>query len=819
MPSIEHSQSQSPIELSHPSAADKRDKKQRLAPSPTLRSILTEANAIAEGLGQQILTSHMLLGFFTCANASRDILESAGLSEDKILSAFPKGAAEPKPSARYSLRKAEKIATAYSHEHIAPIHLLSAFIKNERSIAYEILKQSPLAFKAIRRETIEAISVYNPATDEPMVSIPLVVTGKPEELPAVASPVSALENPRQSYRPQNVEAVLTRCPTPHDLDPERYPWLSKLGRNLSAQAYLGRVDEAFGRDAEMSQMIDVLGKRRANNPCLVGEPGVGKTAIVEGLAVKMVRGDEDVLPLHGKTLIELDMGRIMAGTALRGSFSERLQGLKNDVERAGGSIIVFIDEIHTLMGAGGQGEGPQDAANELKTALARGVFPCIGSTTNDEFKKYIENDPALERRFIKLRVHEPDVHSCIQMLKGTTEAYERHHHVTIDPSALTGAVELSSRYIHDKHLPGKAVDLLDLAMSRAHRFGQHQIDRQSVARVCSDIAQVPLERLLIDDARRLLTMEHILSQHVFGLEDAVTEVCDTIRRNYAGFTAARPLGTFLFAGPKGAGKSHLALTLSRFLFPQHDAPITIDMSDYQSPESINKLIGPPPGYVGYEQGGILANALRKNPHQAIVFDDIDRAHPDAIQPLVQMISEGGYTDPRGKYINCEHALFIMTATCRDVNKRRGVVGFQDVSNAKDAIESELEHLRKRCSADLWAQLDAHVYLHTPKGDVLHAIAKTQLCASLNRLKERRGIEAEPEDSLLSHIVSQCNPQLGGRGVSKVIKEEVETILARAILRDEIRTGDRLTLSHNSHGLLISGGSSYPKTSPPDSPVT
>ena len=309
-----------------------------------------------------------------------------------------------------------------------------------------------------------------------------------------------------------------------------------------------------------------MGKRRANNPCLVGESGVGKTAIIEGLALKIAEGAPEVASLQDKVIIELDMGRIIAGTSLRGSFSERMQGLKKDVEKARGRIIIFIDEIHTLMGAGGGQETAQDAANELKTSLARGVFPCIGATTHDEYKKHIESDPALERRFVKVQVDEPNEELCLQILTGMAHVYAAHHQIKVTKDGIAAAVQLSQRFIHDRKLPGKAIDLLDLSMSRARRYGHTTVNRKEVSKVCADIAKVPYERLALDDASRFLNMEQYLEDKVVGHEKPIQVIAQTIRRNYAGFSSHRPMGSFLFLGPTGVGKTEMAKALASFLF-------------------------------------------------------------------------------------------------------------------------------------------------------------------------------------------------------------------------------------------------------------
>jgi ATP-dependent Clp protease ATP-binding subunit ClpC len=598
----------------------------------------------------------------------------------------------------------------------------------------------------------------------------------------------------------------TLLPTAYDLDPQDFPWLTSLGRNLSALAHHSALDPAVGRSREIEQIIDVLGKRRANNPCLVGDPGVGKTAIAEGLAVKLVRGDDDVSPLLGKVIIELDMGRITAGTSLRGSFSERMQGLKKDVERAKGRAIVFIDEIHTLMGAGASGDSPQDAANELKAALARGAFPCIGSTTQEEYRKYIEADPALERRFVRISIEEPTEQEATEIIGGIAPLYEQHHGIQISETAISASIQLASRFIHDRKLPGKAIDLLDLAMSRARRSGVTIVRREEIARVCADVTRVPLERVLLEDTTRFLQMESFLERRVIGHQDIIATIAETIRRNYAGFSTQRPMGGFLFLGPSGVGKTELAKTLADFLYGTKNALITVDMTEYTESHSLSRLVGAPPGYVGHQEGGQLTEAIRRRPHAVVLLDEIEKAHPDILPVLLQILDEGRVTDSKGKRVTFRHAIIIMTSNlgAGDIRKRR-VLGFSGSGSDKRLkAQAVLESAQKFFVPELWNRIEEKLVFGFLDREQLKSIARLFCKESERTLSMTRNIVLKYEDDVLEFLIDKghFDEASGARPMRQTVQKMLETPIADAILRKQIQEGDRIRLKVQAGHLTL-----------------
>jgi ATP-dependent Clp protease ATP-binding subunit ClpC len=840
----------------------------RLSPAADFSRALSEARAIADGVGQQLNTAHLLLALFTVPNPAEVLLHERRVDEDTFLELLREGGHEPSGCVRSVLDQAEQTALRCDARQTNTLHLLVGFLRVRESLAFWLLDRAVDELPQFRNQVMSFVTgvlprrLLQPLQDAKATQrqIPGVRPDRPRaadpnddwvvpkrtwidptpveggNLPKKTRPLPAPEDsfvdepsdwpeepePRASeprarsegsadksdQKHFHITRYPTLPPTDYDLDPERFAWLTSLGRNLTSLAAHGELDPVIGRSSELEQIIDVLGKRRANNPCLVGEPGVGKTAIAEGLAVKLVAGDPDVAPLFGKVLIELDMGRITAGTALRGSFSERMQGLKKDVERAHGKVIVFIDEIHTLMGAGSSGESPQDAANELKASLSRGAFPCIGSTTFDEYKKYIEADPALERRFVKLLIEEPDDEACIDILQGAAPLYEAHHDVTVTEDGVSAAVQLASRFIHEKKLPGKAVDLLDLAMSRARRAGKDRIGRRDVAVVCSDVAKVPLERIELDDAARFLQIESFLKEKVVGHAEVIDRVGESIRRNYAGFVSHRPMGSFLFLGPTGVGKTELAKSMADFLFGSEDSLIRLDMSEYGESHTAARLVGAPPGYVGHNDGGQLTEAIRRRPHQLVLLDEIEKAHPDVLPLLLQILDEGRLTDSKGRTVTFRHACVVMTsnlgAKLFDKKKSRKV-GFAAADDGGGAVDegAVLEAARGHFAPELWGRIEDKLVFSPLQRDQVERIAELLLAQSSRNLETTRNITLAWDESVLSLLADDADKlgEGGARYLRRAVQRLVESPLSEAILRKEVREGDRVHLRNDDGRIL------------------
>ncbi len=603
----------------------------------------------------------------------------------------------------------------------------------------------------------------------------------------------------------------TRPPAPgrYDLDPSEFPWLSGLGRNLTQISFEGAIDPVIGREREVEEVIDILGKRRTNNPILVGEPGVGKTAIVEGLATELLKLGERAGPLFEKVVIELDMASILSGTHLRGSFSEKLGGIKDEVRKAGGRVIVFIDEIHTLVGAGATGDGPQDAANELKAALARGEFPCVGATTHDEYRKFIESDAALERRFVPVLVREPSEPDAVKILEGLVDRYADHHGVGYDREALEASVALSARYVTDRCLPDKAIGILDLAGSRARRQGTSRIGATEVARVVSKIAKVPEERLLMTDRERFLKMEGALADRIVGHRDILARVSQVVRRNYAGFNSHRPMGSFLFLGPTGVGKTELAKALADFLFGSADALVRCDMSEFSEPNTVARLIGAPPGYVGYGEGGQLTEPVRRRPFSVVLLDEIEKAHRDVLQLLLQLLDEGHLTDGRGRQVGFSGTLVILTSNLgsesfdRQVGGRMGFNATADTAaEDRDRGDRALGVARGAMAPELWNRIDERLVFLPLSRDEVGAIAGRLLADSSKRLAAEKqityGVAPEVVDFLIE--AGGYDAAMGARPMRRTIQRLVEAPLAERILAGDFATGDDVSVTVDGEAL-------------------
>ncbi|MFN3202172.1 MAG: AAA family ATPase [Bradymonadia bacterium] len=585
-------------------------------------------------------------------------------------------------------------------------------------------------------------------------------------------------------------------PSPYVLSRDRFKWLTLLGRNLSHLAYLDHFDPVLGRDQEIEEAIDILNKRRSNNPCLIGRPGVGKTAIVEGMATRMVTQDQ----LHragrpGKVVVQIDVGTVLAGTHLRGSLSERLRGLQAEVEMAEGQIIIFIDELHTLIGAGGA-DGAADAANELKAALARGSFPCIGATTIDEYAEYIESDPAMVRRFTSVHVEEPDEQTTVEILQGVVGRYSQHHGVDYSDEAVRVAVKMSRRYITDKADPDRSLAILDLAGAVARR-AEKAVDRHAVAEVVARMARVPLDQLVLDDPSRFLEMESLLARRIVGQAHTLTAIGETIRRNLAGFSSKRPIGSFLFLGSTGVGKTEVVKALAQFLFGSVDYLTRIDMSEYLESHALARLIGAPPGYVGHSEGGQLTEAVRRRPYQVVLFDEIEKAHRDVWNVLLQVLDEGRLTDGRGRLVDFTNTVVVMTSNLgADVfeNPDRRPIGFAG-GTAGDSFEKQSEaaktKARKQFPPELWNRIERRLVFHPLSKADIRAVARLIIEDRARMLGDEKNIRFTADDAAIEVLIERggYEPALGARPMRQTISREIEGPLAQKILAGEVVSGD------------------------------
>ena len=789
-----------------------------LIESMELAQVLAEADDIARSVSQKLTTAHQLLAFFTIPNRAEVLLRDRGIDEDRILAAMAGKPAEPEGLDRDVRERAREVAAGLGAGEVDCLHLLIAMSRVRPCAAHQLLSSCGLQLSTLRNVALSYFTSRMPRRLRELAPQPVRAASRAQPPRPGAEPVTALHveaPPSAAPPPRTADPSPAQAPTPppaaraaepplraasapdaappahgaaprspHALDPELFPWLSSLGRNLSELAAARRLDPVLGREREVDEAIDILGKRRTNNPLLVGEPGVGKTAVAEAIAQRLVeeRGAERIL-------VEIDMASVLAGTQLRGSFSEKLNGIKDEVRRGGGRIVVFIDEIHTLIGAGATGDGPQDAANELKAALARGEFPCIGATTHDEYRLHVEKDPALERRFTPVLVREPSVPDTVHILRGLAPRYEQHHGVRFAPEALEAAAALSARHLKDRFLPDKAIAVLDLAGSRARRERAATVDAALVARVVAKAAGIPESRLLASDQERVLGMGEALARRVVGHRDAIARIAAVLRRNHAGFASRRPIGSFLLLGPTGVGKTELARAIAEALHGSADALVTVDMSECSEATGVARLVGAAPGYVGYGQGGQLTEAVRRRPASVVVLDEIEKAHRDVLMLLLQVLEEGRLTDGRGRQVDFGNTVVVLTSNLGGAEATRssaGVMGFAATAAAAPADgarERALAAARAALPPELWNRLDERIFLSALGREDVRRIAALLLAESSERLHAERRIRYVVDDAVADHLLDHggFDPALGARPMRGAVERLVEAPLADRIL--------------------------------------
>jgi len=634
----------------------------------------------------------------------------------------------------------------------------------------------------------------------------------------------------------------------------RYRTLEKYSRDLTQLAHESKLDPVIGRDDEILRVIQILSRRTKNNPVLIGEAGVGKTAIVEGLAQKIANNDVPEI-LMGKKVISLDLGAMIAGSRFRGEFEERLKTAIEEIQRSSGEIILFIDELHTVVGAGAA-QGAMDASNMLKPALARGELQCVGATTLDEYQKHIEKDSALERRFAPVFVDEPGIDETIQMLQGLRDRYEAHHKVHFTDSAIQAAAKLSARYVTDRHLPDKAIDLLDeaaaklrvalysmpadlkkmkseidrllaeeeqagmerdyeqAARKKAERLrletdfnanrdkweAEHKldevVDESDIAEVISQWTGIPVNQMLQSEADRLLGMEAKLHERIIGQEEAIHAVADAIRRARSGLKDPhRPIGSFIFIGPSGVGKTELAKALAEFLFDNEDALVRLDMSEYREQHTASRLFGAPPGYVGYEEGGQLTEAVRRRPYRVILFDEIEKAHPEVWNSLLQILDDGRLTDGQGRVVDFRNTVLIMTSNLgTEFIRRGGTLGFlQSEGNQEDqeAQQKIEKSLKETFRPEFLNRIDEVIIFSPLSLEQMYEIVDLQMDEIRQRLAEH-GLKVELSAKARKWLANEgYDPSFGARPLKRTLQKFVESPLSVKLLSVDFTEGDKV----------------------------
>ena len=636
------------------------------------------------------------------------------------------------------------------------------------------------------------------------------------------------------------------------------PTLDKFSRDFTKMAQESKFDPIVGRDKEIERVIQILSRRTKNNPCLVGDPGVGKTAIVEGLAQKIVTGD---IPgtLKNKRVVSLDLSSMVAGSKYRGEFEERIKGVMDEVKKDG-NVILFIDELHTIIGAGGA-EGAIDASNILKPSLARGEIQLIGATTLEEYRKHIEKDAALERRFQPVKVEEPTEDEAIEMLYGLRDKYEAHHNVKITDGAIVAAVKMSSRYITDRFLPDKAIDLVDEAASKIrlqsytapsdvksleerlstlekekeeaiktedfekaatmkkeqaklkeeleeakkeweskNTSTQHQVTENEIADVIASWTGIPVKSIQQEEGQRLMHMEELLHKRVIGQQEAVEAIAKAVRRGRVGLKdPKRPIGSFLFLGPTGVGKTELSKALAEVLFGDENAMIRIDMSEYMEKHSVSKMIGSPPGYVGYDEGGQLSEMVRRKPYSVVLFDEIEKASPDVFNVLLQVLDDGHITDAQGRKIDFKNTVIIMTsnAGARNIIEPKKLGFTTDSSrekNHKDMKKDVMDEVKRLFKPEFLNRIDDIIVFHALTQEDVKAIVQLMTKEITSRIKENMDITVEFDDSAVSFIAKTGFDQAyGARPLRRALQNKVEDKFAESYLEDKFKAGDTVVI--------------------------
>ena len=781
-----------------------------------------------------------------------------------------------------ALGAAQSLALAHDNQVMEPLHLLAAVLADNEGSSRSLLERAGVNVQRLTRDVNEAIDRLPKVTGQGgdiQVSRDLVnllnLTEKEamkagDEFVSTEMFLLALSDDRSEAGRLAKDAGLTRrameeaikavrgSDTADNPDAENQrEALKKYTIDLTARAREGKLDPVIGRDDEIRRTMQILQRRTKNNPCLVGEPGVGKTAVVEGLAARIVAGDVP-FTVQNKRVLTLDLSGMVAGSKYRGEFEERIKKVLKEVTEDG-NIILFLDELHTIIGAGGA-EGAIDASNIMKPSLARGEIQLIGATTIAEYRKYIEKDAALERRFQPVTVEEPTEEEAVRILEGIKGKYEDHHHVQITPEAIEAAVRLSSRYINDRNLPDKAIDLIDEASAsarlsaldapdkakeiadRIHEMDQEMerairmeafdqmaeikkqqdalvkkydrlmkkrekqeagnvisIGENEIAEVVAQWTKIPVQKLAEKESERLLKLEKTLHKRVIGQEEAVTAVARAMRRGRVGLKDPnRPIGSFLFLGPTGVGKTELSKALAEAMFGSEDAMIRVDMSEYMEGHSVSKMIGSPPGYVGFEEGGQLSEKVRRNPYSVVLFDEIEKAHPDVFNVLLQVLDDGHITDSKGRKVSFKNTVLIMTSNAgaqRIVDPKN--LGFAtEKSETKDYEKMKsnvMEEVKRSFKPEFINRIDDIIVFHQLNNENMKEIVNLLASNLYKRCEDQLGIHLTITAALKEHLVSKyADNKMGARPLKRAIQSVVEDALAEEILQKKVVPGDKVS---------------------------
>ena len=813
--------------------------------TPQAKEALSLAVGVAEALNHGYVgTEHLLIGLLKeGTGVAAKVLEENGLEEERVMDLVRQLIA-PNPTiqtadrtfytprARRVIENSYREAVRFKAAQIGTEHLLIAILREGDCVALRLLNTLGISIQKLYLDLLAAMGEDAPAARED------------------------IQGPRGGRRGNAT------------------PTLDSYSRNLTQMAREGRLDPVIGREKEIQRLIQILSRRTKNNPCLIGEPGVGKTAVVEGLAQMIAAGDVPET-IAGKRVMVLDLSGMVAGSKYRGEFEERIKNVVSEVTNSG-DVLLFIDEIHTIIGAGGA-EGALDASNILKPSLARGEIQLIGATTVNEYRKYIEKDAALERRFQPVMVDEPTEEESIAILKGLRSRYEDHHKVEITDQALEAAVKLSSRYINDRFLPDKAIDLIDEAASRVRLMNYTKpekvkeyeaqideleenkeeaikkeayekageikkkqeklreriketlekwekeketrrliVDENEVADVVSGWTKIPVKKLAEEESERLRNLESILHERVVGQEEAVTAVSKAIRRGRVGLKdPGRPIGSFLFLGPTGVGKTELSKALAEAMFGTENSLIRVDMSEYMEKHSVSKMIGSPPGYVGYEEGGQLSEKVRRNPYSVILFDEVEKAHPDVFNILLQVLDDGHITDAQGRKIDFKNTIIIMTSNAGAENiispKRLGFGVASDAKADYDFMKGRvMDEVKRLFKPEFLNRIDEIIVFHQLTKEHMKGIADILLKGIVKRSREQLGIALAVGEDARDYLIDKgYDEKYGARPLRRTIQSLLEDKLAEELLEGRIKAGSQVDVGFDGENLTFSAKAKAP----------
>ena len=779
-----------------------------------LTSLRKLAEEMAKGRGERATTGHLLAAIAAGTGSAADLLRERRLDSEVLLKAARVLTDDHADAVSRAMQRARELAARSPVREVAGTHLLYALCQERTTAAYRAIAQCGSDVTKLRTAAMQvAMGIVGPrrTTTATQLALPPSPTLAPR---MVARPAAAAIQPAKPVtlttlapKPKRRPAAPAPASSPgtnarFEIDAKRMPTLAAIGHNLTLAAARGELDPVFGREAEIDRTLDVLAKRQANCPCLVGAAGVGKTSVVRGLAQRIADAD-GVGPLDDKIVIEVDAAGLLAGTGVRGSLAERMAQIKTEVARSDGRIVLFFDELHSVLA------GDEEAASELRTALARGELSCVGATTPEEYKRVLAQDAALARRMTAIEIAELAPDEAVLALERVAPAFERHHGVKFSSEAIAAAVAWSARYIPERSLPDKAVAILDLAGARARRRGGAEVTREQVADVLSETSGVPVERLLETDASRMLRLEELLAARIVGHKKPLERVARVLRRNASGFRSQRPIGSFLLLGPTGVGKTETAKAIAECLFHSPHAMTRLDLSEYSEAHAIARLVGAPPGYVGHEAGGQLTEAVRKRPYQVLLLDEIEKAHRDVLEAFLQVFDDGRMTDGRGRTIDFTNVVIVMTSNIgADVSRprTRSRIGFGAAREKDSGVyeEAMCAAARAALAPELYNRIDEVLAFAPLDRRDVGEVAQRMLRSLGEELEMVRGIRLDVSAAAIDALLDGggFDEELGARPMRRAIARLVEAPIAEMILKGELVRGDVAMIDVESGKLVV-----------------